>query len=419
MKKILFLFPVIAFLLIGTATFGLFGQAANPEVSLDDNPSAPVNGPFMPPFSSAEDEFGLGLPAWAAGFIGGSPSLAGGLYDSDVLIPGPGLFLRFNPAPPAGSPYYVDAYSCDHSSMIPCGGGLFVRFSVDRATGGLTPGDASYNQAANNEQPADIFQSTAPYTHPGIYVPLPPPAIPPWLPYFGGPMNAANGFAAGPAGIGGGNFLIHDHRGTFGFLPAPGSTGYPMIQRGTHDNVDAYNEWPLSLSTSNIYFALHPASAAAQGFSAADILVSPGGALNWPANFYAPAAALGLDMNGYGTDSVDGLCLWDYGNIGKVDPGLDYACFTLAPGSATLFALQAAGYRVTAGDVLFTDFQGYFYIYLYDADLGVANAPIPPLPIINAIDVNIDALDLTKDPEPVPYINPITNPSITPNTKRR
>jgi hypothetical protein len=115
---------------------------------------------------------------------------------------------------------------------------------------------------------------------------------------------------------------------------------------------------------------------------------------------------------------VDGLCLWDYGTVGKMDPGLDYACFTLAPGSATLYALQAAGYRVTAGDVLFTDFQGFFYIYLYDSDIGVANLPRPPLPLINRIDVNIDALDLTKDPEPIPYINPITSPVIVPEIKR-
>ncbi|MCP4150103.1 MAG: hypothetical protein GY757_20315 [bacterium] len=382
MKERFFLMPVFVFLFLGMATFGLFGQAATPEVSLDDNPNAPFNGPWMPPFLSAEDEFGLGLPSGVAGFIGGSPTLLAGFYDSDVLIPGPGPILVFNPTPSMGAPYYVDAYSCDHSSMGPWYGHLFVRFSVDRATGGLTPMDASYWQAANNEQAGDIFMSSQPYIHPGNFVPLAAPMAPP---YYGGPIPG------GPAGMGGNNILLHDHFFTFGFRPAPPC---PPITPGSHDNVDAYNEWPVSLTGTDIYFALHPASALLQGFSAADILASPGGALNWPANFFAPAAALGLDTYGHNTDSVDGLCLWDYGTPGQLDPGLDYACFTLAPGSTTLFALQAAGFQVTAGDILFTDFQGFFYIYLYETDLGVGNAPIPPLPYIKAIDTNVDALDL-------------------------
>ncbi len=394
MKKNSMVFIVMGLLFLSMSTVGLFGQAPQPEISLDDNPSAPLNGPWMQPFSSAEDEFGLGLPAWLAGFTGPSPTLGWGFYDSDVLVPGPGLFLRFNPAPPLGAPHYVDAYSCDHSSLWPGGQGVFVRFSVDRATGGVTPADASYQQALNNEQPADIFMSNQPFTHPGTFVPLPAPMVPPWLGFFGGPMNAFNGFPGGPAGVGGSNFLVWDHRGTFNLLPAP---AYPPIGPGTHDNVDAYNENPLSLASTNIYFALHPASSAAFGFSPADILVSPGGMLNWPGTaLYAPAAAMGLDSFGPNSDSVDALCVWDYGTPGVMDPGLDYACFSLAPGSATLTNLQFMGYRASAGDILFTDFQGFFYIYVYDTDIGVGNAPNPPLPMINRIEVNVDALDVSK-----------------------
>ena len=118
MKKRFLLGAIIGCFMLGLLTLVLPGQ--QPEFSLDDNPSAPNNGPFMPPFLSAEDEFGLGLPL--GGFIGGSPSLVpGGLFDSDILIPGPGLLLTFPPVP-----FYMDAFSADHSPLVPCGGGLFA-----------------------------------------------------------------------------------------------------------------------------------------------------------------------------------------------------------------------------------------------------------------------------------------------------
>jgi len=408
MKRHILLITIICSLVLGMGPVFLNGQAAQPEVSLDDHPNGPpLRGPMVPPYMSAEDEFGLGLPASASGFVGPSPSLlVGPFFDSDVLVPGPALLNRFAPAPiwppvqpPQSSPYYMDAVSCDHSSMPACPGGLFVRFSVDRATGGATPADASYQQAMNNEQPADIFRTTQPYTHVGNFVPL-------------APMPAPYGGLLPPAGTGGSNQLQYDHFGTFGFLPVPPC---PPITPGSHDNVDAFNEWPVSILNTNIYFCLHPADAILRGLSPADILISPNppGGLTWPAAVFAAAAQMGLDTFGFATDSIDGLALWDNGVPGVLEPGIDYAAFTLAPGSATLTNIGG----LTAGDVFLTDFQGNFYTWLLASDMGVGNLPNPPLPVIRASEINVDALDLTIDPEPSSYINPITNPITAPGIK--
>jgi hypothetical protein len=285
-----------------------------------------------------------------------------------------------------------------------------------------------------NEQPADIFRTRLArgYPHVGYFTGgapfiLPPPG-PGWPPFYGGPINPANGFTnppyafAGPAGSGNqGNMVIFDHT-FFNFLPnvAP----YPPIGPGTHDNVDAFNEWPFSLvdpNNSAIFFCLHPASAMMWGFSAADILYcnQPGG-LYWPASgVFAPAGIMGLDIvGGPNTDSIDGLALWDNGIQGVLEPGIDYAGFTLAPGSATLTALTAMGYQVNAAAIFLTDFQGFFYLYLYSNDIGVGNGPNPPLPIIPYVDINVDAMDLTIDPTPLPYTNPINKPIIDPVTRK-
>ena len=123
------------------AAFGVFGQQ---RFSLDDAPSAPYTGPLVPAppnYYTAEDEFGLGLPPFWVGLIGPSPSLFWwGLiyYDSDILLPGPALFFRF-PPPQQPFPAYMDAFSYNH---WPNYGPdefdeLWLRFSIDRATGGI------------------------------------------------------------------------------------------------------------------------------------------------------------------------------------------------------------------------------------------------------------------------------------------
>ncbi len=389
---------VIGCLVLFLAAFGAFGQLV-PEFSLDDNPSPPgpwgPGAPPMPPLQSAEDEFGLGLPGAAAGFVGPSPSLLpppGPFWDSDVLFPGPVLSMWFAPPPPEPvNPSYVDAYSTNHDPRIsparfPM---IWLRFSVDRATGGLQPADASWLQAAINEQPGDIFQGTAMFTHPGFFIPL---ANPGWI--FGGPLPTAG------TGIGTINVLIYDHFFNFGLQPPPPC---PPITPGTHDNVDGFNEIPGPMINFGTYYALHPASAFLMPpppppnvISAADIYYSPPGALPslvWPP--FAFAWQVGLDTFGFNTDSIDALVVWDRGMRGICEPGLDYALFSLAPGSATLAVI---GLPEDAGAVFLTDFQGFFYTYVWSFDIGVGPFPIPPLPGIPQPDVNVDALEVAIDP---------------------
>lgn len=385
--KFFILRAMMVCLVFSLASVGLFAQAV--EVSLDDHPSnvlvLPV-GPWSigagffptPPYASAECEWGQPNIACTAFFMGPSPTLLiNGFNDSDILIAGPALFMRFVPAPPA-SPIYVDAYSANHGN-IPPNPVLFVEFSIDRATGGATPADASWNQAGLPEHPADIYRTQQPgFTHCSFFIPLPPPPGAPW--YYGGPINPANGFPMGPAGQGGINWLLFNQT-MFPFLP-------PFllpIMPGSHDNIDGYNRLPFSMGSpmnSGIFFAIHPASGFNWGFSAADIFVSPNppGGLNWPAPVFAWANQMGLDIAGGfpNSDSIDALTVWDNGVPGLCEPGIDYAVFSLAPGSFTLVTLSNMGFQVSAASVFLTDFQGYFYLYLYATDLGVGNNPTPP-----------------------------------------
>jgi len=456
-----FLRIMIGCLALGLCTIGLFSQPF-PEYSLDDYPNnvsvmpfGPWSGGnvFPPPapmrFGSAECEWNQPNIANLAGFIGPSPTLLpvfpqpGPFNDSDVLVAGPALLTTFPPPP-----IYMDAVSTNNWEMSICDT-IYIEFSVDRATGGI-PGNASFNQAALNEQPGDIYRVDQPgFAHVNLFLPLPfPAAVPPpgppifpWTNYCGGMINPANGFTSppyvrpGPAGMGGGgnNWLLYDHAGYFNLLPQPAP--YPMIAPGTHDNIDAYNRWLYSLldvNNTDIYFCLHPASAYLQGpgLSAADIFncTQPGGVF-WPAPIFAQSWQIGLDISSGvykpNEDSIDGLSVFDNGIKGVMEAKIDFVGFTLAPGSATLIALNNLGYPANAATIFVSDFQinpatgfGFFYVYLVDTDIGVGNMPAPPLPGVLPIDINVDALELTIDPAPIPYTNPITKPIIDPVTKK-
>ena len=72
------------------------------------------------------------------------------------------------------------------------------------------------------------------------------------------------------------------------------------------------------------------------------------------------------------------------GAPGLVEPVIDYALFTLAPGSASLGAIG-----LDAGDVFFTDFTGLFALYAPSPSLGVVPQP-PGFPYQTS---NVDAMD--------------------------
>lgn len=342
---------ITCFIVLLIAAVNGFGQ----EFSLDDHPTGPpAMGPFVAPYGSAEDEFGI-----TGVSLGFSPSLMMfGLFDSDVLMPGPALSIRFVPAPIwppvfpplSPSPYYVDAYSIDHTPMLPPPppppfNNINLRFSVDRLSMGA-PGSAVNMQAMLNQQPADMYDSNPSWGIPG-------------------------------------NILIWDDS-VFGLWTGnginPPNVLCPVIMMMTHDNIDAFNEFPVPNMMGNfIFFCFHPADAIPRGFSPADIMVSPPGPLTFIPAPFAFAPQMGLDVvGGPGSDSIDALVIWDVINPGVCDPMVDIALFSLAPGSATLAAGPWDG-----ATIFWTDFTN------------------PPLPIpfcfgnqlALAAGDNVDALD--------------------------
>lgn len=325
------------------------------EFSLDDNPSPP--GPWgpgaipNPPFMSAEDQYGLGLPAALAGLLGPSPWLqVGPFWGSDVLFPGPALSMTFMPPPPEpAAPADLDSFSANHFPAIPVPprravpGANILRFSVDRGTSGVA-GSGVQAEAILNQQPGDIYDTTLAGMN--------------WLVYDDSQLGL---FTGGP-------WIIN-----------PPGVMCPPIVPGSHDNVDAYNEFIFPLFSTDYYFTMPPGvTTLLGGVSPADIWTLPAGAvLTWPAPLYAPAPMMGLDTFGWGTDSIDALVVWDRGGPGVCDPGLDIALYSLAPGSASL------GGGTDGATIFWTDFTGVSNVFAWSGQLGLVAAP----------SLNVDAMD--------------------------
>ena len=95
-------------------------------------------------------------------------------------------------------------------------------------------------------------------------------------------------------------------------------------------------------------------------------------------------------------DSIDALVMYDNNQKplpvsnpnapGMIEPVIDYALFSLAPGS---MSLQIWG--LDAADVFFTDFTGAFAVYAPSQSLGLIMSP-PGFPFQGD---SVDALDVT------------------------
>lgn len=370
-------------LLLAAIALAQAAGAVAQTFSLDDDPSFPLTfSPAVAPFRSAEDPYGLGH---TLGLVGPSPSLAVGPFVcSDMLNAGPALDVRL------AQQWYVDGLSGNHAGFVPAN--LRVRFSVDRLTIGL-PGTAVANQAARNQQPGDMFDSTLLFPHPCGYLPL--GAGP-----FAGVLPSAG---AGP----GGNVLAFNQN-FFGLVPAVGPGVFAgAIGNGTHDNIDAYNDMPAGLLDNtgdgitdiDFYYTFSPANAALLGIAPATIFDLIAGAAGPIPAFppFAGPAAMGLDaLGGPRLDDIDGLVVWDFGAIRGPhwggpggQAGLDCAIFSLSPDSGTIPVLRAAGLPVDAGTIFVTDFSGAFAVYLFSGDLGIT---VPPG--VNPGWTNVDALEV-------------------------
>jgi hypothetical protein len=145
-----------------------------------------------------------------------------------------------------------------------------------------------------------------------------------------------------------------------------------MAFAGYQDNIDAVELDDLDptgdrVHDVGVYFSLDAASPTLGGGSGADLFFAPPGAVRIP---FSAAGNIGLVPG----DNLDALVMWDRGAIGWMNPGMDIAVFSLAPGSPSLAG--ADGVLGTAddyspGDLLVTDFTGFFCIYTRPGQLGM------------------------------------------------
>ncbi|MFI4893378.1 MAG: GC-type dockerin domain-anchored protein [Phycisphaerales bacterium JB058] len=356
--------------------------------SLDDNPSAPLTSTFYGIGFSAEDPFGLFLPAVVAGRIGPSPSLITvsgvGYVDADLLTVDPSIPAEpiLDMASPGGK--YLDAVSQDHDIYHPeVSREMNIRFSVDRATRGL-PGTPLASEFANDQHPGDIYISERLFRNPGFFVGT----------LGAGPFAGALPTAAPAAG----SHRLEIDESALRLTPGLGPGTFigpglpaPMIAPGRHDNVDAFNILPDPMmdidgdgkNDRDSYFSIPPTEALASGFSAADLFAIPKGTGSGVTPPWAPAQMMGLDMLGMPPnpelqeqrDDIDGLVVWDLGELNPdqafAEPMHDYAIFSLSERSASLDALRSMGFPVDGSTIFYTDFSGAFAIYLYGSQVGI------------------------------------------------
>lgn len=360
---------VLAPLLLGTVV----DRAAAQTFGLDDCPAAPIVG--FPGFGfGAEDPYAMVGPPLAP-----SPSLwfIGPMGDGAWLSPGP---VIQHPGP---NGVYVDSFSSHH---VDNGLDIALDFSVDRVTMGIA-GTAVGAEAGFGQAHGDIYTGTHTYFSPGMFVGLPGGPFAGWLPSISGGAP--------------GNALTLDDSffgltTSAGIVPPGVPVPPPIVTPGMHDNLESFDNIASFDANGDMlfdvdsYFTLYPDEAFPIGLSPADILVvaaGDGGAIPVP---YAFWFMMGLEFD----DSIDALVMYD-NNLkprpqsdpnapGMIEPVIDYALFSLAPGS---ISLQIWG--LDAADVFFTDFTGAFAVYAPSASLGLLTMP-PGMPFMGD---SVDALD--------------------------
>lgn len=242
----------------------------------------------------------------------------------------------------------TDAASANN--QYDAGAGFVYVFSGDRASQGLF-GTPYRGQFANNQAASDLFRSGVPSVSPATVM--------------GGPCNP-------PAVIAGPWPVLYRNQTDFNLI----TTNAPAVAAaGAQDNLDALEldnfdpdaDWIHELG---VYFSLDPTSptlALLGPGTPADLFYSPPGA---GPGVFATAAQMGL---GAGND-VDAVTVWDRNLAGTAEAGIDYAVFSVRPGSAMLAGPDAAPGTpddFSPADLFVTDFTGAFCLYLRHNQLGM------------------------------------------------
>ncbi|MHC5024333.1 MAG: hypothetical protein ACYTGG_10560 [Planctomycetota bacterium] len=365
--------------------------AAAQTFGLDDNPSMPLGwgtpgGPI--PGYGAENPFGIPGTNYPTGWAP-SPSLAAVPSCMDATLLAPGMLMQLQT--PLG--HYDDSYSSS-TVMANTIQSIKLRFSVDRVSSGVA-GSAVAIEAAAFQHPGDIFSTTDRFANPDTYKGQVGP------PGYGGVLPAPSTFP-GPRN----NLVIDDT--TLGLLcggvpcpPSPQPAPH-ILPGGTHDNLDQFDQQPIlpggiGPTLGWQYFTFYPDEAllgVPQPVAPADIYdVATGWSQTMFGFPFATAPMLGLDQFDDATDSIDALIMFDNHFIGGpgwngvgAEPNIDYALFSLAPGSASLIH-----HGLNASDVFYTNFSGTFWLYAPSANLGLRDAP-GGLP--SSGPDNVDALEI-------------------------
>ncbi len=165
--------------------------------------------------------------------------------------------------------------------------------------------------------------------------------------------------------------VLHRNQTAFNLIQ---SAAAGAAAAGPLDNIDAVEMDGMDITGDNVhdfpaYLSLDPSSPSLVG-SGADIYFAPAGA---PFVAFSSPADAGLAM----ADDIDALVMWDRGVLGAVDPGVDYALFSLAPGSPTL-----AAFGLSPAMIFVTHFSGTLCPFVGPGELGLQFAD------------NVDGLDV-------------------------
>lgn len=261
---------------------------------------------------------------------------AGGAPVLEVVAPAFGLVGNDN----------VDALSTN--TFTPPTLSYYLIFSADRASVGQAA--TSFNaEAANNQAASDLWQTNLTGNSPVAGMAGCIPFVVPPPHFLHRNQTDYNLIRTVPAGV---------------MVAAP------------QDNIDAVEMDVLDITGDNIhdfnaYFSLDAASPSLAAGSPADIYVSLAGSGAF--GVFSVPAQIGLQPG----DNLDALVMWDRGVLGAPDPLLDFALFSLAPGSPTL-----AAFGLSPAMILVTDFNGTFCPFVGPGQLGMQVAD------------NLDGLDV-------------------------
>ncbi|WP_428387345.1 hypothetical protein [Mucisphaera sp.] len=391
-------------------------QPSSLVFGLDDNPSNPRSSAFgILPGGSADS------PYYTPSFATGSPTLAAFTPDGDawgfrtdserrVGV----VFQAFTNTltDDSRSFSYIDSLSKNLADHGPSGGALNLAFSVNRYQGqeyfrsseSSATGDVherGYTRPWSSVS-TDVFRTTSTYTDPFTLR----GTLPPDQGYIASVVGHKDTFTGNRLLVDGYEKLglrkAGDHKDTSPSLDATGDNIDSMILRGL-----ATNEGEL---VEDIYFTISPDEAVRQNTATQrDLLHSmdiylrdAAGQISVFASAESITSSLPIRpiepidnflvqvLKNY--PSIDALTIWDNGTRGVMEPGIDFALFSLSP-NGFYGTNDKDLIDPRKADIFFTDFNGSFAIYATAESLGVAvnSGSGPPVRIA---DDNIDALDI-------------------------